>query len=210
MMMTNYMEILMSNEPWNLIAFMVLPVAMAELLTASELFILARPAASAGWKRLSHGLGIAAGLYFACVVAFFLLHVIPNIALRGWIDTLALIAYLLGVVPLGIITLQELGVFGGPSAKRQWHHILLLISFLAVSHVAMIFGMVDPTLSGWQPPVQQNMMMQHDMGNMPMDHSNMPMDHSNMGGMSSDDMNQMHKDMHSSMHDGHMSQNGQQ
>lgn len=71
-------------------------------MTASELFILARPAASAGWKRLSHGLGIAAGLYFACVVAFFLLHVIPNIALRGWIDTLALIAYLLGVVPLGI------------------------------------------------------------------------------------------------------------
>lgn len=59
MMMTNYMEILMSNEPWNLIAFMVLPVAMAELLTASELFILARPAASAGWKRLSHGLALA-------------------------------------------------------------------------------------------------------------------------------------------------------
>ncbi|WP_302610622.1 DUF6803 family protein [uncultured Mitsuokella sp.] len=204
MMMTNYMEILMSNEPWNLIAFMVLPVAMAELLTAAELFILARPSASAGWKRLSHGLGIAAGIYFACVVAFFLLHVLPNITLRGWIDALALIAYLLGIVPLGLITLQELGVFGGPSAKRQWHHILLLIGFLAVSHVAMIFGMVDPTLSGWQPPMQQNMMnMQHDM-------SNMPMDHSDMGSMSSDDMNQMHKDMHSSMHEGHMSQNGQQ
>ena len=32
MMMTNYMEVLMSNQPWNLIAFMVLPVAMkAEL-----------------------------------------------------------------------------------------------------------------------------------------------------------------------------------
>lgn len=48
MMMTNYMEVLMSNQPWNLIAFMVLPVAMTELLTAAEHFILARPETSAG------------------------------------------------------------------------------------------------------------------------------------------------------------------
>ncbi len=202
MMMTNYMEVLMNNEPWNLIAFMVLPVVMAELLTASELFILARPAASAGWKRLSHGLGIAAGLYFACVFVFFVLHVIPGITFRGWIDALAIFAYLAGIFPLGAITLQELGVFGGPSAKRQWHHILLLISFLIVSHIAMIFGMLDPTLSGWQPPMQQqNMMhMQHDMSNMPMDHSNMP--------MNSDDMNQMHQSMHHGSNA--MNQGGQQ
>ncbi|MGN0950670.1 MAG: DUF6803 family protein [Mitsuokella sp.] len=202
MMMTNYMEVLMSNEPWNLIAFMVLPVAMAELLTAAELFILARPERSAGWKRLSHGLGLAAGIYFAIVFLYFVLHVIPGLTFRGWIDELAVFAYLAGIFPLGAITLQELGVFGGPSAKRQWHHILLLIGFLIVSHIAMIFGMVDPTLGGWQPPVQQNMMnMQHDMGNMPMDHDD-------MGHMNNADMNEMHQSMHHGSHS--MNQGSQQ
>ena len=110
MMMTNYMEVLMSNQPWNLIAFMVLPVAMAELLTAAELFILARPETSAGWKKLSHGLGIALGLYFLGVFLCFILHILPGISFRGWIDKLAIVAYLAGVLPLGakIIT-TELG-----------------------------------------------------------------------------------------------------
>ena len=185
MMMTNYMEVLMSNQPWNLIAFMVLPVAMAELLTAAERCILARPEQSAGWKRLSHGLGIALGLYFLGVFLYFVLHILPGNTLRGWIDELAIAAYLAGVLPLGAIALQELGLFGGPAAKRQWHHILLLISFLVVSHIAMIFGMVDPTLSGWQPPMPQTE-MQH-MGHMPhkdqpgmgssMHHDSMHMDH---------------------------------
>lgn len=177
MMMTNYMEVLMSNQPWNLIAFMVLPVAMAELLTAAELFILARPETSAGWKKLSHGLGIALGLYFLGVFLCFILHILPGISFRGWIDKLAIVAYLAGVLPLGAIALQELGLFGGPSAKRQWHHILLLISFLVVSHIAMIFGMVDPTISGWQPPMQQTQHMDH-MGHMDhMDHMDKSMQH---------------------------------
>ena len=116
---------------------------------------------------------------------YFVLHILPGISLRGWIDELAIAAYLAGVLPLGAIALQELGLFGGPSAKRQWHHILLLISFLVVSHIAMIFGMVDPTLSGWQPPMPQTE-MQH-MGHMhhmdqtgmgsSMHHDSMHMDH---------------------------------
>ena len=106
MMMTNYMEVLMSNQPWNLIAFMVLPVAMAELLTAAELFILARPETSAGWKKLSHGLGIALGLYFLGVFLCFILHILPGISFRGWIDKLAIVAYLAGVLPLARPTVR--------------------------------------------------------------------------------------------------------
>jgi hypothetical protein len=40
-----------------------------------------------------------------------------------------------------------------------------LIAFLVVSHIAMIFGMVNPTLGGWQEPLPAAYMQ--------MDHSQM-------------------------------------
>ena len=39
MSMTNYMELLMTNQPWNLIMFMVIPVGLAECLVATEFYI---------------------------------------------------------------------------------------------------------------------------------------------------------------------------
>ena len=49
MVMTNYMDLLAQNQPWNLILFMVVPVVLAESLVATE-FMMAyrgpeRPAA---------------------------------------------------------------------------------------------------------------------------------------------------------------------
>ena len=38
--MTNYMEILGSNQPWNMILFMLIPVGLAEALVATEFFCL--------------------------------------------------------------------------------------------------------------------------------------------------------------------------
>ena len=40
MSMTAYMALLAANQPWNLILFMVIPVACAETLVASEFFVL--------------------------------------------------------------------------------------------------------------------------------------------------------------------------
>ena len=39
MVMTNYMELLAVNQPWNLILFMVIPVGLAEALVATEFFM---------------------------------------------------------------------------------------------------------------------------------------------------------------------------
>ncbi len=36
MVMTNYMDLLAANQPWNLILFMVVPVVLAESLVATE------------------------------------------------------------------------------------------------------------------------------------------------------------------------------
>lgn len=38
MIMTNYMELLATNQPWNLILFMVIPVTLAEALVATEFY----------------------------------------------------------------------------------------------------------------------------------------------------------------------------
>ena len=40
MSMTAYMALLAANQPWNLILFMVIPVACAATLVASEFFVL--------------------------------------------------------------------------------------------------------------------------------------------------------------------------
>ena len=50
------------------------------------------------------------------------------------------------------ISLLELGIIAPNKSEdeKMKLHFLLLIAFLIVSHRAMIFGMSDPTLLGWQ------------------------------------------------------------
>lgn len=165
--MTNYMELLMVNQPWNLITFMVLPVAMAELITIAEFFILSDSEGNTGWKKLSHHLGKVLGIYFAGIFFYLAFAVVPNLEFRGWVDMLAVGAYMMGVLPLGAIALQEFGLISGSLAeKAKTHrHIILLATFLIVSHIAMVFGMVDPAMGGWQPAGQYDM-MNHDMTDM--------------------------------------------
>lgn len=154
MVMTNYMDLLAMHQPWNLILFMVLPVVLAESLVATEFYVTYYRKEGAGnWKKWNHRLGIAAGGYFLLVFLYLMTNVVPGLSWKGWTDELAIWAYLLGIVPLGAIALMELGIIGKHATEHQrtMRHFGLLIGFLVVSHVAMVFGMVDPTLSGWRP-----------------------------------------------------------
>ena len=76
-------------------------------------------------------------------------------------DVVAVGAYLCGIIPLISITLLEFGILKKDAAPRErMHtHFLLLIGFRVVSHIAMIFGMVDPAIIGWQPATKQEMPM---------------------------------------------------
>ena len=63
MAMTHYMEWLSLNQPWNLILFMLVPMALAELILASEIFLQwCRGGASAAWSKAGSALSAIIGL----------------------------------------------------------------------------------------------------------------------------------------------------
>ena len=60
---------------------------------------------------------------------------------------------LLVVLPLVVVALQQLGLINRGAevwAKRRLQAICIAL-FLVLGHVAMIAGMADPGLLGWQP-----------------------------------------------------------
>lgn len=158
MPMTHYMELLADNQPWNLILFMAIPVILAETVAISELQLLASGVRSGPVRTLNRWAGVAAGIYFAGVFAWLMsTAVVPLTAgggWRGWGDVVAVGFYLAGVLPLAAIALLDIGALGRgmtPAARRSLHATLVGV-FLVVAHVAMIFGMLDPTLAGWNAP----------------------------------------------------------
>jgi hypothetical protein len=148
--MTHYMELLATNQPWNLILFMAIPVILAEFIAVSELFILLNRKTSGTLRTLNRWAGILAGFYFAGVFIYLLFNAVIPItqqgAWRGIGDFIAVSFYLLGVVPLMGIALMELGVIGKKADEhgKMKLHATFVALFLVVAHVAMIFGMLNP------------------------------------------------------------------
>ena len=152
MNMTHYMQLLAERQPWNLILFMAIPVVLAETVAITELYIL--------FSRQYHGLvrginrvaSILGGVYFTGVFVYLLRNaVIPLTAQGGWrgpADVIAVLAYLSGIVPLLGLALLDLRVVGRrlDDEGRLRVHATLVAVFLVVAHVAMIFGMLDPSL----------------------------------------------------------------
>lgn len=150
--MTHYMELLASNQPWNLIIFMAIPVILAEYIAITELQVLFSRNMASVWRTTNRYAGIAAGVYFSGIFLYlFTTVVIPLTTSGGWrgpADVIAVGFYLLGVVPLAGMALLELGVVGQKLASNDQLklHVLFVAIFLVVAHVAMIFGMLNPTL----------------------------------------------------------------
>lgn len=157
MNMTHYMQLLAENQPWNLLLFMAIPVVLAEMVAITELFVLLQRSYTGAMRRLNRWASIAGGFYFLGVFGYLVsTAVIPLTASGQWrgpADVLAVGAYLSGVVPLVGLALMDLGWLGRSWApERQLKvHALLVAAFLVVAHVAMVFGMLDPTLMGAQP-----------------------------------------------------------
>lgn len=64
MEMTHYMELLASNQPWNLILFMAVPVILAETVAITELYLLFTKNRGGKIAALSKFAGITGGIYF--------------------------------------------------------------------------------------------------------------------------------------------------
>ncbi len=191
--MTHYMELLSLNQPYNLILFMVIPVGLTELLVAMEFLTMYHmdSGKNAGYKAVGKFAGIVLGVYFAALVIYFMAKIYPTIKWRGYADVIAVYSYLISVIPLLGIALLELNlIYKNASEKAKLKlHFCLLIFALIVAHVAMIFGMVDPTITGYKAENGEMGMHMNMPMNMPAD---MPMhDHHNM----MQNMGEMHMNM---------------
>ncbi|MBQ9239748.1 MAG: hypothetical protein IJ164_00260 [Duodenibacillus sp.] len=153
MRMTIYMAILAEHQPWNLLAFMVLPMLLAEAVVAGELFLLAadREKTARSLKAFVAMSGIA--LFLVCVTLVILGCVMyaGRFDFQSAIDAFAIVAYVLAVIPAGMTA-----YFGMKLDRTHVRpHIISLIVYLALAHLAMVFGMLDPLLG--QEPAQDHM-----------------------------------------------------
>ena len=152
---THYMGLLTANQPWNLLLFMATPVILAETIAVTELVVLFSQGRYPWARAVNRYAGLVAGFYFLGVVSYLTVHaVVPLTRDGGWrggADVVAVGFYLAGLVPLYGMALLETGVLGAgrdETARRKLHAVFVGI-FLVVAHIAMIFGMLDPTVLGW-------------------------------------------------------------
>ncbi|MBM5572845.1 MULTISPECIES: DUF6803 family protein [Deefgea] len=152
MNMTHYMALLAENQPWNLILFMAIPVILAETVAITELYILFSRQYHGAMRQINRFASITGGIYFSGVFVYLMINAVIPITQagewRGIADVIAVGFYLSGIVPLGGMALLDLGVIGkGWDEERKLKlHAIFVAIFLVVAHIAMIFGMLDPTL----------------------------------------------------------------
>ena len=153
--MTHYMGLLAANQPWNLILFMAIPVIFAETIAVTELYLLFSRRLHGTARLINRAAGILVGLYFTGVFVYLLANAVLPITRagewRGPADYIAVGFYLSGLIPLLGLSLLELGVIGR-KRDETGHlklHATLVGIFLIVAHVAMIFGMLDPAVLGF-------------------------------------------------------------
>ena len=148
------MELLATNQPWNLISFMAIPVILAETIAVTELFLLFGRKYDTQLGAVNRVAGIIIGLYFVPIFVYLMINAfIPLTTSGGWrgpSDFIAVTFYLLGVVPLLGMALLELGIIAkNRSAEGKLKLQASLVAlFLVVAHVAMIFGMLSPAVFG--------------------------------------------------------------
>jgi hypothetical protein len=154
MSMTHYMELLATNQPWNLILFMAIPIVLAETVVVTELYLLYTRNLDGFVRQINRWAGILVGFYFVPASLYVLITAALPLSFRGgwrgWIDQTAVWCYLAGVIPLLGIALLEVGALfkSAMPEKKLMIHACFVALFLVLGHVAMVFGMLDPALAG--------------------------------------------------------------
>lgn len=150
--MTHYMELLATAQPWHLLIFMAVPVICAETLAITELMILFSRNLDGAARKVNKATGIFAGFYFLGIFIYLFFNaVVPLTSTGGWrgpADVIAVGFYLSGIIPLFGISLLEIGAIARKRdevGKLKLHSVFVGI-FLVVAHIAMIFGMLNPSL----------------------------------------------------------------
>jgi hypothetical protein len=137
---THYMGLLMANQPWNLLIFMVVPfVLIYGGLVPPKLGLV-----PSSVERLVTA--VLAAYYTAAAVYLIRYAAWPLTTGDGWrgpADWIAVLGYIATAVPILGLTIAT---FTSASARaRNWW----LYSVLVLAHVAMSFGMLAPSVLGW-------------------------------------------------------------
>ena len=154
MNMTHYMELLAVNQPWNLLIFMGIPIVLAETLAITELYILFTRKFDGLVHKINRYSGILVGVYFVGIIIYIVSNAIIPMTIAGeWrtiIDVIAVLTYVIGGLPLVWIALQELGIVDKHRDRegKLMVHATCIAIFLIFGHIAMIFGMIDPSILG--------------------------------------------------------------
>jgi len=169
MNMTHYMELLASNQPWNLLIFMALPVVLAETVAITELYILYTRKFDTWVRQLNRIAGILVGITFVGIIGYLMINAVIPITKAGeWrtiIDVIAVSTYLIGGVPMVLLALQDLGlIYKAESEERRLaRHATYVAIFLVFAHIAMVMGMMDPGLLGYvNPAAAEGMHLNHE------------------------------------------------
>jgi hypothetical protein len=169
MNMTHYMELLASNQPWNLLIFMALPVVLAETVAITELYILYTRKFDTWVRQLNRIAGILVGITFVGIIGYLMINAVIPITKAGeWrtiIDVVAVSTYLIGGVPMVLLALQDLDfIYKAESEeKRLARHATYVAIFLVFAHIAMVMGMMDPGLLGYvNPAAAEEMHLHHE------------------------------------------------
>ena len=121
-------------------------------------------------KKINCVCGVLGGISFAFIAAYFIPNVVVPLAVNGefrtWVDIVAICSYVIAAVPMILLALLNVRVLWrkADQACRSITRVLLLASFLVFSHIAMIFGMVDPGIAGYAPEKPAVMQMHHHGG----------------------------------------------
>lgn len=162
MLMTHYMELLASNQPWNLLIFMALPVVLAETVAITELYILYTRKFDTWVRQVNRIASILVGITFVGIIAYLMFTAVIPItsagAWRTWIDVVAVSTYLIGGVPMVLLALQELGLIHRAESeeRRLARHATYVAVFLVFAHIAMVAGMMNRVF--WATSLQLNLM----------------------------------------------------
>ena len=157
MNMTHYMELLAVNQPWNLLIFMAIPIILAETLAITELYLLFTRKFTGVAYELNRFSGVVVGIYFIGIIFYIMTNAVIPITKAGewrtFIDVIAVGSYVIAGLPLVFIAFQDLGLINKKleHEKRLKIHVICVALFLVFGHIAMIFGMLDPTVFGYVP-----------------------------------------------------------
>jgi hypothetical protein len=137
---THYMGLLMANQPWNLLIFMIVPFVLIYGGLVPPKLGLIPPSV----ERL---VTAVLAVYYSAAAVYLIRYAAWPLTIgggwRGPADWIAVLGYIATAVPILGLTIATF-TSASERARNWW-----LYSVLVLAHVAMSFGMLAPSVLGW-------------------------------------------------------------